>query len=185
MLELEVMHLEKYLVTLYKKALDRRVASLSYKDIVTEQRISSDRFQMPQGYAASNTICLEDYKNETKEQEELLGCSIHRTHSSLSHHSAYPSRLSPLVGKVAEAVNSYHSLPLTLLEVNQHIFHTMVLVLYCTRCVLFALFLFVLVELKLEHNISRRTKRNTGEIEVVWQLAVDCWLLAVLVGLFD
>lgn len=120
-LELEVLQLEKYLVSLYKKALDRRLESLSKnsKDIFTEQRISSDRFQMNSDQSIIKHICLEEHNNESKEQEDVLGCSIHRSHSSLSHQSfAYPSRLSPLVGKVAEAVNSYHSLPLTMLEVN-------------------------------------------------------------------
>ncbi|KNA16634.1 hypothetical protein SOVF_087360 [Spinacia oleracea] len=118
-LELEVLQLEKYLVSLYKKALDRRLESLSKnsKDIFTEQRISSDRFQMNSDQSIIKHICLEEHNNESKEQEDVLGCSIHRSHSSLSHQSfAYPSRLSPLVGKVAEAVNSYHSLPLTMLE---------------------------------------------------------------------
>lgn len=118
-LEMEVLHLEKYLVTLYQKALDRRLASLSKdsKDILSsEQRVSSDCFQMPTDHTVINNTCLEEYNSEAKEQEDVLGCSIHRSHSSLSHHSVYASRLSPTVGKVAEAVNSYHSLPLTLLE---------------------------------------------------------------------
>lgn len=109
MLEMEVLHLEKYLVSLYQKAIDRRIASV-FKDTTSDQEIPPNE--------AINKNCLEEQNNEAKEQEEVLGSSIHRSHSSLSHHSAYPTQLSPLAAKVTDAVNSYHSLPLTLLEVN-------------------------------------------------------------------
>ncbi|CAO2815105.1 unnamed protein product [Amaranthus hypochondriacus] len=107
MLEMEVLHLEKYLVSLYQKAIDRRIASV-FKDTTSDQEIPPNE--------AINKNCLEEQNNEAKEQEEVLGSSIHRSHSSLSHHSAYPTQLSPLAAKVTDAVNSYHSLPLTLLE---------------------------------------------------------------------
>ena len=110
---MEVLHLEKYLVTLYQKAIDRRIASVfkdSSKDITSDQEIPPNE--------VINKSCLEEQNNEAKEQEDVLGCSIHRSHSSLSHHSAYPTQLSPLAAKVTDAVNSYHSLPLTLLQVN-------------------------------------------------------------------
>ncbi|XP_021738546.1 uncharacterized protein LOC110705034 [Chenopodium quinoa] len=119
MLEMEVLELEKYLVSLYQKALDRRLASLSKdsNNVLSEQKVCSDRFQIPADQPVINNICLEEHNNEAKEQEDVLGSSIHRSHSSLSHQSTvYASRLSPLAGKVAEAVNSYHSLPLTMLE---------------------------------------------------------------------
>ncbi|KAL2927511.1 DNA-directed RNA polymerase subunit beta [Bienertia sinuspersici] len=117
MLEMEVLQLEKYIVSLYQKALDRRLTSLSKdtNDILSEPKFGSDRFQAPPCHVINN-ICSDEYSNEAKEQEDVLGCSIHRSHSSLSHHSAFATQFSPLVGKVAEAVNSYHSLPLTLLE---------------------------------------------------------------------
>ncbi|KAK9287115.1 hypothetical protein L1049_015526 [Liquidambar formosana] len=48
--------------------------------------------------------------------QKLSDSSIHRSHSSLSQRSACSTRTSPPTGIVAEAVYSYHSLPLSMLE---------------------------------------------------------------------
>lgn len=61
--------------------------------------------------------------NPSKECSKVLGAqplldsSIHRSHSSLSQTAACSFRTSPPRPTVAEAAHSYHSLPLSMLEV--------------------------------------------------------------------
>ncbi|KAL6270186.1 hypothetical protein ACE6H2_027097 [Prunus campanulata] len=57
--------------------------------------------------------------NDIVEQQKLLDSSIHRTYSSLSQHSTCSTRTSPQTKSRAKAVDSYHSLPVSMLEQAQ------------------------------------------------------------------
>ncbi|XP_057965271.1 uncharacterized protein LOC131155841 [Malania oleifera] len=135
-LELEVKHLEKYLLSMYRKQFDRQVSSLSSID----EKLKS-------GSARHKGVLLEDSGHDTTSKKEnsvihsghpltplnsidkppkecndtwgaqkVLDSGIHRSHSSISQHSISSLRASPPMGILAEAVNSYHSLPLSMLE---------------------------------------------------------------------
>ncbi|XP_057495484.1 uncharacterized protein LOC130780513 [Actinidia eriantha] len=100
-LELEVVYLEKYLLSLYRKTFDEKSRPIKNENLVK----NSDHSLSP-----------------SKESGDLLGgkiltdSSIHRSHSSLSQHSARSFRIYAPTGALAEAVESYHSLPLSMLE---------------------------------------------------------------------
>lgn len=55
--------------------------------------------------------------NDVWETQKILDSSIHRSHSSLSQHSACSIRTSSPMMSLNKAVDSYHSLPLSMLEV--------------------------------------------------------------------
>lgn len=55
--------------------------------------------------------------NDILGADPLIDTGIYRSHSSLSQHSACSFRASPPFEAVAEAVDAYHSLPLSMLEV--------------------------------------------------------------------
>lgn len=113
-LEVEVKHLEEYLLLLYRKAFDHQLALSSSKMKVDEQK-KRDCLKMPQDHAKSNAPPRKDIEVHGQ-QGIILDSSIRRTHSSLSHHSNYSIQSPPLAGKAAEAMYSYHSVPITLLE---------------------------------------------------------------------
>ncbi|CAB4290284.1 unnamed protein product [Prunus armeniaca] len=94
-LELEVVYLERYLLSLYRKTFD--------------QQISSELSVAPG----------QDECNDIVEQQKLLDSSIHRTCSSLSQRSTCSTRTSPRTKSRAKAVDSYHSLPFSMLEQAQ------------------------------------------------------------------
>nr|GMC87581.1 uncharacterized protein LOC109161268 [Ipomoea batatas] len=82
-LELEVVSLEKYLLSMYRKAFDKRLSALSMKN--------------------------------HKEKEELSRKEMIFSEASCSF------RTSPPIGALAEALDSYHSLPLSMLERAQEL----------------------------------------------------------------
>ena len=102
-LELEVVYLEKYLLSLYRKTFDQKSRQIKNENLVK----NSDHSLSP-----------------SKESDDLLGgktltdSSIHRSHSSLSQRSARSFRTYAPTGALAEAIESYHSLPLSMLEVS-------------------------------------------------------------------
>ncbi|KAG7011685.1 hypothetical protein SDJN02_26591 [Cucurbita argyrosperma subsp. argyrosperma] len=96
-LELEVVYLEKYLLSLYRRTFEQQVSSFSTMDDSQE---------------SFGNQCKE--RNEDEEPEKLL--HVHRSYSSLSQRSPGSSRSYPLSKYMAKAVDSYHSLPLSMLE---------------------------------------------------------------------
>lgn len=74
------------------------------------------------GYSSGNSLkeC-----NDNWQPQNLLDAGIHRSHSSLSQHSACSIRTSPPLKSLAKAVDSYHSLPLSMLEVTWSIVWTL------------------------------------------------------------
>nr|GMC81085.1 uncharacterized protein LOC109161268 [Ipomoea batatas] len=140
-LELEVVSLEKYLLSMYRKAFDKRLSALSTKNHKEKEELSrkemifseankpadckstekrpviastSPALQQPQGLVNSPP------KECSGGTQKLLDSSILRTHSSLSH-AGCSFRTSPPIGALAEALDSYHSLPLSMLERAQEL----------------------------------------------------------------
>ncbi|BBH09461.1 Protein of unknown function D [Prunus dulcis] len=121
-LELEVVYLERYLLSLYRKTFDQQISSeLSVapgQDVTPENSNTvtySDDLMSPR-----NSI-VKPLKecNDIVEQQKLLDSSIHRTYSSLSQRSTCSTRTSPRTKSRAKAVDSYHSLPFSMLEQAQ------------------------------------------------------------------
>uniref|UniRef100_A0A6N2L7M6 DUF547 domain-containing protein n=1 Tax=Salix viminalis TaxID=40686 RepID=A0A6N2L7M6_SALVM len=129
-LELEVVYMERYLLSLYRKTLDHQVSSLSTKDEMEDERfkMSSDaqRGMFP-AVPRNDIVSVKDNSTDnashltslTKEcngswgLEKMLDSSIHQCPSSISQRSigTYPPTRS-----IARAIDSYHSLPLSMLE---------------------------------------------------------------------
>uniref|UniRef100_A0A5B6ZYR8 DUF547 domain-containing protein n=1 Tax=Davidia involucrata TaxID=16924 RepID=A0A5B6ZYR8_DAVIN len=131
-LELEVVHLEQYLLSLYRKAFDQQISSLSpsakderlkspsntlrgkhlevARSDLTSMRENSTVYSSRQSLAnpwnESNTIGGE---------EKLLDSGVHRCHSSLSQRSALLTRTSP-EESLGKAVRACHSQPLSMME---------------------------------------------------------------------
>ncbi|KAJ0076799.1 hypothetical protein Patl1_36314 [Pistacia atlantica] len=103
-LEMEVVYLEHYLLSLYRKKFDQRVSSLPTMD---------ERLKL----ATSTDEGMEG--NDIWGAQKLLDSGIHRSHSSLSQRSACSIRTTPPLKSLAKAVDSYHSLPLSMLEQAQ------------------------------------------------------------------
>ncbi|CAK7329753.1 unnamed protein product [Dovyalis caffra] len=129
-LELEVVYMERYLLSLYRKTFNQQVSSLSTKDeredesIKTSSNIRKGMFpEVPRNDIMSNEDNSADYASHltslTKEcsgtlgPARLLDSGIHRCHSSISQRSIGTS---PPTRSIARAVDSYHSLPLSMLE---------------------------------------------------------------------
>ncbi|KAL5855755.1 hypothetical protein ACOSQ4_005557 [Xanthoceras sorbifolium] len=138
-LELEVVYLEQYLLSLYRKTFDQRVSSLSnmdgrlksatkthegmypevsHGDIISEKENSVIQTSNPTSCGNSSGNASKEC-NGIWESEKFLDSGIHRSHSSLSQRSACSIRTSPPLKSLAKAVNSYHSLPLSMLEQAQ------------------------------------------------------------------
>ncbi|KAF7810949.1 protein kinase [Senna tora] len=130
-LELEVVYLEQYLLSLYRKRFDHQV--LSAKERRLDIALDSNEGSSSITGKSTNTISEKDigvthYSSlisprnsvgkECKKQlepEAVLDSSIHRSHSTLSQRSVCTIETSP--AKIqAKAVDSFHSLPLSMLE---------------------------------------------------------------------
>ncbi|KAJ8530140.1 hypothetical protein K7X08_036975 [Anisodus acutangulus] len=119
LLELDIICLEKYLLSMYRKTFAKRVESLCMKVDTTnnEMKFAEVKLQNSELKENPNTnTCpiLPALSNPIKEQK-LVDSTILRCHSSLSH-AACSFRASPSVAALADAVDSYHSMPLSMLE---------------------------------------------------------------------
>ncbi|CBI38353.3 unnamed protein product, partial [Vitis vinifera] len=135
-LELEVVHLEQYLLSLYRKAFDQQV--LVQSPSATDARLRSP-LTFPRGGAleacrpditskrensAAYHSC-QSHANPRKEsngisEEKILDSSVHRCHSSLSQRSAFPTRTSPPAESLTKAIRACHSQPLSMMEYAQN-----------------------------------------------------------------
>ncbi|CAI0429390.1 unnamed protein product [Linum tenue] len=128
-LELEVVYLEQYLLSLYRKAFDQQTSSVSpssreerSKSVVTTPRL---RFQdvppRPNVMSTRENLTLQSQEKPSKEKL-LLDSSIQRCQSSLSQCSAFPARLSPLEAdsSLGRDVRACHSQPLSMMEFAQN-----------------------------------------------------------------
>lgn len=135
-LELEVAYLEQHLLCMYRKKFNQQqsnpsnvegkskstsvmhdeIIEVDEYDIISEKEdsiIHSSHLKFPRNsFAKPSDAC-----NEIWGTQKLLDSSIYRSHSSLSQHSACLARISPTKFPT-KAVDSYHSLPLSMLEVT-------------------------------------------------------------------
>lgn len=134
-LELEVVHLEQYLLSLYRKAFDQQLSSVSPsmknersksplctpRGRFTEIARSGIISKMENLTSVSGFQSLENPRNESRgveSEEKLLDSAVHRCHSALSQHSAFSARTSPPEDSLAKILRPCHSQPLSMMEVR-------------------------------------------------------------------
>ncbi|KAH0727514.1 hypothetical protein KY289_003468 [Solanum tuberosum] len=124
LLELDIMCLEKHLLSMYRKTFAKRLESLSMKDDRTKTNSTPNEKKFAQVKETPRTNIITSpilplLSNAIKEcdddKQKLVDSTILRCHSSLSH-GACSFRASPSVAALADAVDSYHSMPLSMLE---------------------------------------------------------------------
>nr|XP_009605042.1 uncharacterized protein LOC104099682 [Nicotiana tomentosiformis]XP_018627464.1 uncharacterized protein LOC104099682 [Nicotiana tomentosiformis] len=116
------MCLEKHLLSMYRKTFGKCLESLSKTNSTpNERRLSELKEQngkSKENQMTNTSPILPPLSNPIKECDDtkkLVDSTILRCHSSLSH-AAFSFRASPSIAALAEAVDSYHSLPLSMLE---------------------------------------------------------------------
>ncbi|KAM3695185.1 hypothetical protein ACJW31_07G112800 [Castanea mollissima] len=132
-LELEVVYLEQYLLSLYRKKFDQQKSSES----TVEGRLNKEMFhKLPEydimsekedsaTHSTHHMLPQNSIGNPLQECNDIWGIqkqldsSIHRSHSSLSQRSACLTRASPPMKFLNKGVGLYHSLPLSMLEQAQ------------------------------------------------------------------
>lgn len=136
-LELEVVYLEQYLLSLYRQAFDQQTSSVSQpaKDERYKSPINTPKVRILQASRHDITSMRESsavqsgceaLDNPCKEpiaiggEEKLLDSGVHRCHSSLSQRSAFSTRTSPPGDSLAKALRACHSQPLSMMEYAQH-----------------------------------------------------------------
>lgn len=135
MLELEVVHLEQYLLSLYRKAFDGQLSSVSPsgKDERSKSPLTTPRRRLFEISKPEMTLKGEssvvqsashfrenllEESNRIGAEEKLLDSSVRRCHSSLSQRSAFSTRATPQDEALAKALHSCHSQPLSMMEVS-------------------------------------------------------------------
>ncbi|KAM7251226.1 hypothetical protein ACFE04_023109 [Oxalis oulophora] len=111
LLELEVSHLEKYLLSLYRKTHSQQVMVSSPKRLNATTNVDKKMSRDEYKHDTKLESRVEESSHDTWREQTLLDSGIHRSHSSLSQHSVPMKAL-------ATAFDSYHSLPLHMLEQN-------------------------------------------------------------------
>ncbi|KAL3814167.1 hypothetical protein ACJIZ3_015435 [Penstemon smallii] len=120
-LESEVVYLEKYLLSMYRKNFSKKLSTLPAildkrpKEKTETHNLMSSKANLP---SSDSKEKLPQKCFEISGSEMLVDTGIHRSHSSLSHHSAYSLKSSY---ETEEAFEPYHSLPLSMLERAEYI----------------------------------------------------------------
>lgn len=125
-LELEVGHLEQYLLSLYRKAFDPQVSTVSplKKDDELKSPLTTPRRRRLDFSKSDITPAIENptSSNLRKEanclsEEKLVDSGVQRSHSSLSQRADLANRTSPSSDVLGKAVRACHSQPLSMIEV--------------------------------------------------------------------
>lgn len=134
-LELEVGHLEQYLLSLYRKAFDQQISSLSppTKDDKLKSPISTPRRRLD---FSNSDVMLKREKSTSRvdsqselyprketnsvAEDKINESGVHRSHSSLSQRSALSSRASPPEETLGKTLRACHSQPLSMMEYAQN-----------------------------------------------------------------
>lgn len=132
-LELEVVYLEQHLLSLYRKAFNDQMSSLSPKRVeILKSPLSTPRKRLSEfprpGTPSKEENCATESgfdipRKETKgfgREEKPIDSGVHRCHSSLSHRSTFPTRTSPTEDSLGKAVRACHSQPLSMMEYAQN-----------------------------------------------------------------
>lgn len=131
-LEFEVIYLEKYLLSLYRKRFQEKTSVFSKMDESTKPGEATGNCNLSESQAHGistkneNSMKLPQHLvyNPSKESGEfsergtIMDPYMHRSHSSLSHRFDRSLEMTYHVGTQSEAVNPHHSLPLSMLEVT-------------------------------------------------------------------
>lgn len=129
-LEVEVTHLEQYLLSLYRKAFDQQLSSISpskahdkVQSPLTAPRprrlefsqsdVTSDRANVT-GHPEDQFACDPLKDTTSAEEENVLDSSVKRCHSSLSERSASFNKASPPMEPLGKALRACHSQPLSM-----------------------------------------------------------------------
>ncbi|CAA2958145.1 uncharacterized protein LOC111400977 isoform X1 [Olea europaea var. sylvestris] len=129
-LEVEVGHLEQYLLSLYRKAFDQQMSSLSptKKNDALKSPLATPRgrcldFERSGLMSASEKLATEvdDHSNSWKEdngqyEEKIVDSGVQLSHSSLSQRTTLSNRTSPPAEVLCKAVRACHSQPLSMME---------------------------------------------------------------------
>ncbi|KAJ6845020.1 uncharacterized protein M6B38_290020 [Iris pallida] len=138
-LEVEVMYLEQHLLSLYRRAFDQQICTLSPSTSVKdtpEQPISSPHPELLQKGLELNVSSRRKTTVAQPSQtpmprspamspvddicrEMTAGPGVHRCQSALSHRAVYSSRISPSEESLARALQTCHSQPLNFYEDGQ------------------------------------------------------------------
>lgn len=112
-LEVEVMHLEQYLLSLYRKAFDGQPNSVSppKKSERLKSPVNTPRSRISEASKAG----LVQSSGVGHGEEKLLDSGVHRCHSTLSQRS---TRASPPGEASGKALRYCHSQPLSMSEVS-------------------------------------------------------------------
>ncbi|XP_022844826.1 uncharacterized protein LOC111367936 isoform X1 [Olea europaea var. sylvestris] len=130
-LEVEVGHLEQYLLSLYRKAFDQQMSSLSptKKNDALKSPLATPmrrRFDFSRSDLTSAREKLAHARsNSWKEgnsqyEEKLVDSAVQRSHSSLSQRTTMSNRTSPPADALCKAVRACHSQPLSMMEYAQN-----------------------------------------------------------------
>ncbi|GMP28217.1 hypothetical protein CsSME_00003855 [Camellia sinensis var. sinensis] len=134
-LELEVVHLEQYLLSLYRQAFDQKNSSSPS----TKDERSKSPFTTPKGRylqvsrsdittrresstVQASSLSIANPWNESRNigEEKPVDSSVHRCYSSLSQCSAPSNRTSPPAESLGKAVRACYSQPLSMMEYAQN-----------------------------------------------------------------
>ncbi|OAY78848.1 hypothetical protein ACMD2_08161, partial [Ananas comosus] len=134
LLELEVMHLEQYLLSLYRKAFSQQISTLSptNKDTSeqpltarsgqcqeTTENANSSKRESPPILSSSRQILKKPTDPPTKhspvicQETQQEGARVQRSHSSVSQRAACSARISPSQESLKRALHSFYSQPLS------------------------------------------------------------------------
>lgn len=153
MLELEVVYLEQHLLSLYRKAFDQQLSSVSpstkeerLKSPLTTPRKRFIQVSEPEGLtkrecsAVQSNGCEFDTPQKEHNGYELqslgkeytvgqpegkyLDSGVYRSHSSLSQCAAFTTTASPTAESSTKSLRACHSQPLSMMEVSKsHFMH--------------------------------------------------------------
>ncbi|ONK74596.1 uncharacterized protein A4U43_C03F8120 [Asparagus officinalis] len=130
-LEVEVVYLEQYLLSLYRRAFDQQISTLSPTTPKEKARCPPTSLQRKLFHEDSNIDTSSDraklsqmpkLRKPVVEQvddpcsEKLTGPGVHRCQSALSHRAVYSARISPSEDSLARALQTCHSQPLNFIE---------------------------------------------------------------------
>lgn len=126
-LEVEVTHLEQYLLSLYRKAFDQQVSSLSpsarvdqVNSPLTTPRRRRLEFSSPDIARQVDGRLIPTQRNESSclGEEKFVESNVNRCQSSLSQCSALSNKNSPPAESLGKALRACHSQPLSMAEVS-------------------------------------------------------------------
>ncbi|GFP80979.1 hypothetical protein PHJA_000241200 [Phtheirospermum japonicum] len=116
-LELEVGHLEQYLLSLYRKAFDQQIPSLSpKKNGGLKSPLTTTPRRRRLDFSDITTSAPPKAEAQILSEERFLESSVQRSHSSLSQRTSLPNRADPPDEALGRAVRTCHSQPLSMME---------------------------------------------------------------------